>query len=97
MRPQTFNPYPYVQNNPVNRIDPTGLDSEGVTNSDIGEFIRRFTQCPGAAEFLVVGSAVFITGAYYGQPLLVGIGFLVIMIAYLEYQQECLPPEQDNR
>ena len=27
--PQSLNAYPYVQNNPVNRMDPTGLFSEG--------------------------------------------------------------------
>ncbi len=29
--PQSLNAYPYVQNNPVNRVDPTGLFSEGFT------------------------------------------------------------------
>jgi RHS repeat-associated protein len=37
--PQTQNRYAYVENNPVNRVDPTGLDSEGVTSGVIPHFV----------------------------------------------------------
>ena len=72
--PQSFNRYAYVQNDPVNLVDPTGLepctDEQGRTvdcpHVDDGDIIRTYTLAPALSPFYIPastsgGSDIFVT------------------------------------
>jgi RHS repeat-associated protein len=84
--PQTQNRYPYVENNPVNRVDPRGLhDSEAarpvfLAVDPITQF-NSYATCITALEFLVLG-----TREAFVSPIA---GGLIVLIGVILYQQSC--------
>ncbi len=73
--PQSLNSYPYVQNNPVNREDPSGMLSEGGDGCQTDELL--------AAYFL--GLAGFFGVVLPGAFLLSNPATFALGVALLEY------------
>ena len=74
MNPQTQNPYPYALNNPVNRVDPTGLASEGSEGGFSEAFFEEllFQDC---IKFVLVTFLLAILAVgFLGLPAFAGVG-----------------------
>ncbi|MDO8616279.1 MAG: RHS repeat-associated core domain-containing protein [Dehalococcoidia bacterium] len=87
LSPQSQNRYAYVQNNPVNRVDPTGLDSEGGGGCNVAKAVTGgllvglglLIEVPGLIALFSPGTqfAGLVLLEVVGLPVLIG-GVVVI-------------------
>jgi RHS repeat-associated protein len=56
--PQSLNRYAYAGNNPVNRVDPTGMLTESSLSPDLSDLLD-VTNCPGAIRNEILADALF--------------------------------------
>ncbi len=77
--PQSLNAYPYVQNNPVNRVDPTGLFSQQAV---LGDALLRSIACALSFDTIAGGLIIAAEGEL---PL----GLFLVALGLFSYYEAC--------
>lgn len=99
LEPQTHNPYAYALNNPVNRVDTTGLASESVSPfltvllglPDLEDFILQSDACLTMLGFMHLGAGLIVLGGATGNPYLILTGGLSLFAALYVWETGCKP------